>query len=126
VSTNQSLKELAHDLAVKASGAESRLLPLLSEALVAARAWSVTADLLGEAPFLPDFPVSGDLRRAMRRLVRDFRRRAERAGVDLAVLQRARLHVVMPPGGGPEQSRVRSELVTHEGREYGHQVEAAR
>lgn len=124
MTTNQPLKELAHDLAKLACGAESRLVPLVAEALREARAWSVTADLLGDAPFVPDFPVSGDLRRAMRRFVKGFRRRAQAAGVDLAGLERARLHVMVPPGGGAERARVRSELVTRDGREYGHQSEA--
>ena len=119
----QSLNAVAHDLVEHARHDSSGLESLVAEAAREARTWSATLDLRSDSPFLPDFPVSGPLRRAASRLAKIFAKRLANSRLDADHLHRARLQFVFSPGGDAKQGRVRCELVTLDGREYGHTLE---
>ncbi len=97
--------------------------PALGEAARKHRAWSVSLDLLGASPYVPDFPATAELLQATALVVAIFRDRAVEGGIELARLRRARLQFVFPPGGHGFAFKVRGELLLDDGREYDHALE---
>lgn len=120
MTTSAPFAALAHELARLALDDVRGLHERVAEAVRDARVWNLRLDVLADEPFLPGVPVSPDLREAAADLALEFRTRLREIGIAPERLARARVTFLFPPSGDGSPARVRIELTTDAGRDYGH------